>query len=150
MIYDCCRPCCTTPAPVNVVGAPGLAGTPGPAGALVLLGELYADFQYTAAYQSIPINALQYVITQVIITQNTDDLLASVGGIYQDNGGLTALVTPWTFAGDFPMGTWRDMPLAAAAQSTGYVLTGSEIFLILTVASDNAAKAYVKVYGYVL
>ena len=150
MISDCCQPCCSTPAPVNVVGPPGLAGSPGAPGALVLLGQLYADFQYTAAYQSIPMNALQYIISQVVICQNTDDLQASVGGIYQDSGGLTQLVTPWTFAAAFPVGTWRDMPLAAAAQSTGYVLTGSELFLILTVPSLAAARAYINVYGYAL
>ena len=78
MLSDCC---CGSAAPVNIVGAPGQAGSPGAPGALVLLGQLFAYFNPIGT-QSIPINALAYIVKDVVITQNTNDLLASQGGIY--------------------------------------------------------------------
>lgn len=145
-LLDCC---CGSPAPVNIVGAPGQSGLPGAPGALVLLGQLFADF-HTAQTQAIPINAIAYIIKEVIFAPS-EDLLASVGGIYVTNGSVGQIITPYTFAGSFAAGTWRTMALGAVAVSGQAVLTGSEIYLITTVgAALDPASGYVNVYGYVL
>lgn len=146
MLSDCC---CGSAAPVNIVGAPGQAGSPGAPGALVLLGQLFAYFNPIGT-QSIPINALAYIVKDVVITQNTNDLLASQGGIYITNGGVGQIITPYTFAAPFIGGTWRSMPLGAAAASGQNVLVGPELYFITTIQSAVPASAYINVYGYVI
>lgn len=150
IISDCCASsCCATPAPVNIVGAPGLAGAPGSPGAVTLLGQENIDFQFTSAFQTIPINALQYIITQIIICFNDDALDGASGNIYSDSGLTIPLTTGFTFV-SFPTGTWEELTLAAAAKSGGDVLTGTELYVKISIAAAAAAHGYVKVYGYVL
>lgn len=154
MLTDCFPSCCQTPAPVNIPGVPGAAGQPGASGALVLLGQLYADFQILTA-QAIGINALNYIITQVVVGLNNFPLTSAKGALCVDALGATHLAD-FDFTTGFAVGIWKQMTLAAAAQSGGNVLSGASVYLLLSVpGSYNSgglgdAQGWVNIYGYAL
>ena len=147
ILSDCC---CGSPAPVNVVGAPGVAGAAGSPGARVLLGSANVNFNSTAA-QPVSINALNYIIKDIVVAESNNTALSGgIGGVYETALAGTALGT-FNFNAGFPIGYWTSMTLQSAALSGQLLLTGPVVYFILSqVAIANPANAWVYVYGYLL
>jgi hypothetical protein len=149
---DCCG---HSLAPVNIVGSPGLASTPGANGAngaLVLLGQaVSANFHVTG---DIPITGFpaNYIITAIIIQTASATLAGAIGGVYTAPlaAGTALVLGTQSFGAVTTPSSYLTLTLVAPAPVSGNVRTESTLYLNLGTPSAGLATANVNVYGYAL
>lgn len=152
MLIDCAPSCCQTPAPVNIPGPAGAAGTPGQNGAIILLGQSFIDLtNLSATGQSIVINAANYIVTQAILVGGGVNPAAAILAVYDTNSVLGNQIVASTTIGNIGTFGWQTLTLGAAAASGQSVLIAPTLYAILSHASTaSPCSAFINLYGYAL
>ena len=113
----------------------------------LLLGKLVAANMNTTADQAIAMASAKYRLSKVLVTDASTSLTLAAGGLYTaaSKGGSAVVIAATVYSALTGSSKYLEPALAGTALTD--ILTGSSLYLSLTVAQGGAATATFWLFG---